>query len=506
MHDLLPFLPAALNNVLSSMPYFIPEIYLAVLFVVVLVTDLLFGRNSEKLCRIIACAGILLVIQRDYQQIQLLLINSQANGHFFFSEMLLLTRTSINFKFIIDILAFILLLYFEWDDKLKDHPKGLSDLYTITIGSVFGLHLMLMAVNLLSIYLAIEMVSIASYLMVAYRSENAVSTEAGLKYVLFGAASSAMMLYGISLLYGFGGSLNLFSGNLVPGLLHVNPVAVSFALVLVLIGVGFKLSFVPIHFWVPDVYEGAATPVTAWLSTLPKIASFALLINFLTPFIFFTNWTAFDFRLFLSVIAIITMIAGNFAAVLQNNVKRMLAYSSIGHTGFALMAIVTFSSTGISALSYYLAVYGIANIGALALATYFANVAGAEDVESYRGLGNKYPVASVCFVIVLVSLTGLPVSAGFTGKLFMFSAVYGVYEQNHNIWMLLLIITGAIATVVSLFYYIKVPLNLFLKRTESVTKPIAKSQNIIILCVCICVLVILLGIFPDLLLRYLKIT
>jgi NADH-quinone oxidoreductase subunit N len=417
--------------------------------------------------------------------------------------MLLLTPTSVTFKFIIDILAFVLLLYFEWDEKLTAHTKGISDLYSIAIGSIFGLHLMVMAVNLLSIYLAIEMVSIASYLMVAYRSENAFSTEAGLKYVLFGAASSAMMLYGISLLYGFSGSLNLFSGNLVPGLLLVNPTAVSFALILVLIGVGFKLSFVPIHFWVPDVYEGASTPVTAWLSTLPKIAAFAFLINFLTPFIFFTKWTAFDFRLFLSVIGIITMIAGNFAAVLQRNVKRMLAYSSIGHTGFALMAIVTFSSEGISALCYYLAVYGIANIGALALATYFSNAIGAEDMESYKGLGNKYPVASVCFVIVLISLTGLPVSAGFTGKLFVFSAVYGVYEQNHNVWMLLLMITGAVTTVVSLFYYIKIPLNLFVKRTESVTKPIIKSQNIIILACTISVIIILLGIFPDFLLKLL---
>ena len=141
------------------------------------------------------------------------------------------------------------------------------------------------------------------------------------------------------------------------------------------------------HFWVPDVYEGAATPVTAWLSTVPKIAGFALLVNFLRPFVSFNNWTAFDFRLFLSVIGIITMIAGNFAAVLQNNVKRMLAYSSIGHTGFALMAVVTFTSQGITALTFYLAVYGLANIGALALATYFTNVTGAEDMEGYKGLG-----------------------------------------------------------------------------------------------------------------------
>ena len=502
MHDLLPFLPGNLSNVLESIPYFIPEIYLAVLFIVILVTDLLFGRNSEKLCRIIACAGILLVTHRDYQQIQLLFLNGLTNGHLIFSEMLLLTTVSINFKLVIDILAFILILYFEWDNKLKAHPKGLSDLYTIVIGSVFGLHLMLMAVNLLSIYLAIEMVSIASYLMVAYRSENAFSTEAGLKYVLFGAASSAMLLYGISLLYGFGGTPNLLTGDLVPALMRISPVAVSVALVLVLIGIGFKLSFVPMHFWVPDVYEGASTPVTAWLSTLPKIAAFGLLINFLRPFIFFSNWTAFDFRLFFSIIGIITMIAGNFAAVLQTSVKRMLAYSSIGHTGFALMTVVTFTSTGISALTFYLAVYAIANIGALCLASYFVNVAAAEDMVSYKGLGHKYPVASICFIIVLISLTGLPVSAGFNGKLLAFSAVYGVYNDGHNIWLLALMVTGAVTTVVSLFYYIKIPLNLFLKRTEAAINPIVKSYDIVAMAVVISVVLVLLGIFPGWIYRY----
>ncbi|MDB5122595.1 MAG: hypothetical protein JWP94_724 [Mucilaginibacter sp.] len=503
MHDLLPFLPGSLNNVFDSIPYFMPEIYLAALFILVLVTDLLFGSNSEKLCRIIACAGMVLVLFKDIDQAHLLLVNGQGNGHFIFSEMLLITHTAINFKLVIDVLSLVLLLYFAWDDRLAAHSKGLSDLYSIVTGTVFGLHLMTMAVNLLSIYLAIEMVSIGSYLMVAYRSESAFGTEAGLKYVLFGAASSAIMLYGMSLLYGFGGSLYLFSGNLVPGLSQVNPMAVSFALVLVLAGIGFKLSFVPMHFWVPDVYEGASTPVTAWLSTLPKIAGFALLINFLTPFIFFAKWTSFDFRLFLSVIGIITMIVGNFAAVLQTNVKRMLAYSSIGHTGFALMAIVTFTSTGLSALTYYLAVYGLANIGALALATYFANVAGADDVESYRGLGLKYPVASVCFVIVLVSLTGLPVTAGFTGKVFVFSAVYGVYQQGHNLWLLLLMITGALTTVISLFYYIKIPLYLFLKRSEIAENHIGRSNKIIILAISISFLLVLLGIFPDLLLKHL---
>jgi len=503
MHELLPYIPGYLSGIFASVPYFMPEIYLSALFILVFVTDLIIGKDSQKLCKAVACVGMLVILLKDLVQLTFVITNGESVQHLFFNDMLVLTHMAVNFKLIIDLLAFILLLYADWDHKLRAHKKGLSDMYAIIIASVFGLHLMVMAFNLLSIYLSIEMVSLASYLLVAYRSENAVSTEAGLKYILFGAAASAIMLYGISLLYGFSGSLSLIDNNFEMGLRHANGAAVSFALILVLLGIGFKLSFIPMHFWVPDVYEGASTPVTAYLSTLPKIAGFALLINFLTPFIFFTKWTGFDFKLFLSVVGIATMIAGNFAAILQTNVKRMLAYSSIGHTGFVLMGIVTFNQQGITALTWYLLVYSIANIGALVLASYFANVTGAEDMEGYRGLGLRYTTASVCFVIILISLTGLPITAGFTGKVLIFSAVYGVYQQNHDLWLLLLMITGALTTVVSLFYYLKIPLNLFIKRLEIVKEPVSKSYNLLFLGVIISLLIVLLGIFPDVIFRYL---
>jgi NADH-quinone oxidoreductase subunit N len=286
-------------------------------------------------------------------------------------------------------------------------------------------------------------------------------------------------------------------------LIHVNAAGSTFALVLILVGIGFKLSFVPIHFWVPDVYEGAPTPVTAFLSTIPKVAAFVLLINFLTPFIISPQWKAFDFGLYLSAIGIITMIAGNFAAVMQNNAKRMLAYSSIGHTGFALMAVVTFNAQGLKALEYYLAVYVIANIGALMLVTYFEKITGSADINTYKGLGLKYPAASISFVIILISLTGLPVTAGFTGKVFVFSAVYSVYQVNHNVWLLLLTITGAVTTIVSLFYYIKIPLNLFLKRTETISEPIVQPNYILATSIIISVILVLLGIFPNWLTQFL---
>ena len=175
----------------------------------------------------------------------------------------------------------------------------------------------------------------------------------------------------------------------------------------------------------------------------------------------------------------------------------MLAYSSIGHTGFALMAIVTFNEQGISSLIYYLAVYGLANIGALALASYFANIANADEVDGYKGLGLKAPVASICFVIILISLTGLPVSAGFTGKLFVFSAVYSAYQQTHDVWLLALMITGAITTVVSLFYYIKIPLYLFLKKEDNAIEIVSKSNAILIFTIIIAAILLLLGVFPD---------
>ncbi len=225
-------------------------------------------------------------------------------------------------------------------------------------------------------------------------------------------------------------------------------------------------------------------------------------MNFVTPFVYYEQWHGFDFRLVLSVIGIITMIAGNFTAVLQNNVKRMLAYSGIGHTGFALMALVTFTPEGLSALLFYLFAYGLGIIAALALANYFENAEGITDVREYKGLGFKYPLASVCFVVVLVSLTGIPVSAGFMGKVFVFSATYSVYQHTKDVWLLAMLATGALTTVVALFYYIKIPLNLFLKRTELIISENKWSIKLVILSVIIAIALILFGIFPDLLIKY----
>ncbi len=497
MNNLIPYITVQINNIGASLPYFIPEVSLTVLFVMVFVTDLLFGKTSAWMCRVVAIGGIIYVLYKSL--IQFLLVKD-GYLHPFFNDMLMLSHTEVVFKLIIDFTALLIMFYIPWDKALRAHFKGLADLYSIIVASLLGLHLMVMAVNLLSIYLSIEMVSIASYLMVAYRSDTAVTTEAGMKYVLFGGVSSAIMLYGISLLYGFTGTLDLFDPMFINNLSMVNPVSVSLAIVLLMVGIGFKLSFVPMHFWVPDVYQGAATPITALLSTLPKMAAFALLINVLTPFISFAKWSSFDFRVLLSVIAIVTMIAGNLAAIWQTNIKRLLAYSSIGHTGFALMAIVTFSEQGISSLVFYLAVYAIANVGALMLTTYYANRIGAHDLDSYKGAGLRYPLPSVCFVVILISLAGLPLSAGFNGKVMVFSAVYQAYHQSNNGWFLALMITGAATTVISLFYYIKIPLYLFLKKNEHHADDLIVNHRYLLLFIyLISAFLLTAGVFPQIL-------
>ncbi len=495
MNDLLPGIPEQLNRILNDIGVFLPEIYLTGVFIVVLLADLLVGRQSSKYCRAIALAGLVIVAFKSYDQLTLLSNGQQLLP--LFNDMLVLHSKSVYFKLTIDVLCMVLLVWLPWDKKLATHAKGLSDMYTIIIASVLGMHLMVMASNLLTVFLSVEMVSIASYLLVAYRAESNKGAEAGLKYVLFGAAASAIMLYGISLLYGFAGTLNIFDPQFPAALAAVKGAGVNMAIGLVLLGIGFKLSFVPVHFWVPDVYEGASTPVTAYLSTLPKVAGFALLANFVNAMIWVVPHPSFDFRTLFAVVGTVTMIVGNFAAISQQNVKRMLAYSSVGHTGFALMAVTTFSKQGLDALAYYLLVYGIANMAALLLAANFENEKNAQNASEYKGLGIKYPVASVNFVIVLISLTGLPVTAGFTGKLFVFSAVYSVFDQSKQIWLLILLITGAIVTVVSLFYYIKIPLNLFLKRVNATHEVIYSDKKVIILSSLLALLLILLGIFPN---------
>ncbi len=490
------YLSELLSHALSGLFYFVPELLLIVTFILVILADLIVPGRKSIVTFWTALTGVATSGLLSYMQLSQL-----RSGITMFSGNVVLDDVAIRFKLIFVFVVIVFLVFIRSNKMLQEHRKGTGDLYMLIPAILLGLNLMAMSTSLLMIFISIEMVSIGSYLMVGYMSEKSEQSEAAVKYALFGSVCSAIMLYGMSLLYAYTGTINIISGSFVARLAELPSFSTSLALILTLVGIGFKLSFVPLHFWTPDVYQGAPTPVTAFLSTAPKIAGFALLIRFLAPFYVqaASGTPVFDFELIISVIAILTMIAGNFAAIWQSNVKRMLAYSSIGHTGFALMAVVTFSTLGFKSLLFYFSVYAVMNMAAFMLADRIEEQSGASSSDDYKGLGSVLKLEMVCFVIVLIALTGLPPTGGFTAKLFVFSSVFEIYSATGSKLILLMLIVGALTTVVSLFYYLKIPLNAYLRKRENDTSVTVGRGFITYAALLLTGILLALGIFPDIL-------
>ena len=334
--------------------------------------------------------------------------------------------------------------------------------------------LMAGANNMLMMYLAIELSSISSYILSGYTREAPDASEASLKYVIFGAVSSGLMIYGISLIYGLTGSLSFAEINrALPAVLARGDTA-TFALVmagiLVFAGFGYKISAVPFHFWAPDVYEGAPITIAAFLSVASKAGGFALMIRFFKVTFIDTavvalpagSWAVlagFDWRQVVVLLSVLTMTIGNLVAIWQNNLKRLLAYSSIAHAGYMLMGLVVLSNDGISAIMLYFVIYLFMNLGAFYVVMLIANKTGSEDIEDYKGLGARAPFLTVALAIFLISLTGLPPTAGFIGKLYLFAALL-----NHG-WVWLAVV-GALNSVIALYYYVRVLRNTFLRSAQ----------------------------------------
>jgi NADH-quinone oxidoreductase subunit N len=489
MNDFLPYISQSLDQIINSLPYFYPELAIGILFLAVIVIELISSKKSPQATFFITLSGLLLITYLTSQQLQTASISV-------FGSMIVSDPLSTYFKLIFCVVSILFTLFIRNNRQLQSHAKGAGDLYVILLAVLLGMNLMAMSSNLIMIYISIEMVSVGSYIMVGYISADNKQTEAAMKYALFGAVCSAIMLYGMSLIYAFTGTLEIGNPAFLSGLANVPAISSGVAVSMVLIGIGFKLSFAPLHFWSPDVYEGAPTPVTAFLSTGPKIAGFAILIRFLLAFRS-REVNVFDFNELLGIIAFITMIIGNFSAIWQNNVKRMLAYSSIGHTGFILLAILEFTAGGLKSVLFYLFIYSLMNMAAFMLADQIEEQAGATTATDYKGLGKKLPLTFFMFVIVLISLTGLPPTAGFIGKLFIFSSVIEYYNSSGSVYVLILISTAAITTLVSLFYYIKIPLNAYLRQSETEMNLIEKRTFNTYISLLLMGLLLLFGIFPQ---------
>jgi NADH-quinone oxidoreductase subunit N len=360
----------------------------------------------------------------------------------------------------------------------RDFPPGkIGQFYALLLSIVLGMFLMASATDLLMVYLGLELVSMVSYVLAGYRKGDRKAAEGSLKYVIYGGVASGVMLFGMSYLYGLTGTTNLLElASRISALeagaglsLAATRVALVVAIVFVLAGVGYKVAAVPWHMWCPDVYEGAPTPFTAFLSVGPKAAGFALAIRlFQSAFTepgatgLQTAVAGIPWPAVLGVLAAITMTLGNLTALSQTNLKRLLAYSSIAHAGYTLMGLSAVSDLGNQAVMIYMLIYLVMNLGAFVVVILVAEATGSENILDYRGLGRRHPLAAVAFTIFLFSLTGLPPFAGFAGKWYLFYAIFERIPGPGGGWYALLALVGALNTAVSLYYYVRVVRAMFI--------------------------------------------
>jgi NADH-quinone oxidoreductase subunit N len=334
--------------------------------------------------------------------------------------------------------------------------------FALLLVATLGMSLMASAADLIMVYLAVETTSMPLYILAGFLKRDDKSTESGLKYYLFGAMASTVMLYGFTLLYGFAGETNLYrlAGLLQAG--QVSPWVISGAAALVLVGFGFKVAVVPFHFWTPDVYEGAPTPITAFISTASKAAGFAVLVRVLLAA--FPAIEAYWVSL-LAAMSVATMTLGNVLALAQRNIKRLLAYSSVAHAGYALIGLVALSAFGTASVVFYLMAYVVTNLAAFAVVILFAHSAGSDEIADYAGLSRRSPGLALALLVALLSLAGMPPLAGFVAKFYVFAAAV----ERGLVW---LAFVGVLNAIIGLYYYLTVLKVVYLYRSEDEDKPI----------------------------------
>ena len=468
-----------------------PELVLLVVSLVVLTMDLVWReRDSWKLGAIsiggLAIAAFCLVVAFDGS------VGETAFG-------LVVVDKFGNFFKLFTCAALAIVMVFVMNDR-RERKHRIGEYYFLLLGAAIGIFFMVGTNNLLLLVIGLELLSLASYSLAGFHKGEKRSAEAAMKYVVFGGLSAGVLVYGVSLLYGLTGTLDLrvMAGTLaapegegvarsLAQAVTDSPVAVAVAMVLILGGFSYKISVAPFHFWAPDVYEGAPTPVTTFLAVASKAAGFGALLRFLAMLFAGagTEGPVADYGLqvgqLIALLAAVTMTVGNFAALRQESVKRMLAYSSVAHAGYVLVGVVALNQAGFEAAMLYLVAYYLMNLGAFGFLLYFAGQTGEETYESLNGMGYRAPVISIAMVVFLISLTGLPPTVGFFGKYKLAEAALAVHGGAYG-WLVLCMLLNS---VVSLWYYIRVARHLFLMEPaeRGVTPQRALTSTLVVLAV-----------------------
>jgi NADH-quinone oxidoreductase subunit N len=404
-----------------------------------------------------------------------------------FARMVYVDNFALSFFFIIILGTALTVLISR--HYLEDYGKNLGEYYALVLFATVGMMLMASGAHLIMIFLGLEVMSIAVYVLAGLFREDVRSNEAALKYLLLGAFSSAFLLFGIAFLYGAGGG-SLYLDEL-PRVLLGHPFSRSLALLaiaLFIVGFGFKVAAVPFHMWTPDVYEGAPTSITAFMAVGVKAGAFAAFARvFFLAFPFFVV----DWNMLLWVLAVGTMTLGNVVAIAQTNIKRMLAYSSIAHAGYLLVALVAANQLGAVSLLYYLLAYTLMNLGAFGVVILVGRVRDSYlSIYDYSGLGFQHPALAAAMAVFMFALAGIPPTAGFVGKFYIFSAAV----QAGYIW---LAIIGVMNSLVSVYYYLRITVLMYMRPQEADLGPVAFTPGLTAVLLVTALGVVFVGIFPG---------
>ena len=396
------------------------------------------------------------------------------------------TRDAFSNYFKILILSSSLIVLNSSKNFIVDNKLDKFEYPIIILLSILGMFFMVSSNDLILFYLGLELQSLSLYILASIDRDSLRSTEAGIKYFVLSALSSGLLLYGCSLLYGFTGSTNF---DMIASQLNKENTGAVFAMVFILVGLAFKVSAVPFHMWTPDVYEGAPTSITSYFAVVPKVAGLALLIKFM--FIPFSN-ILLEWQTIIIFISVASMILGAIAAMIQKNFKRLLAYSSIGHIGYALAGVATGATSGYQSAIVYISIYVIMNIGAFSC-LYLLKKDGQykENISDLSGISKKHPLVAISLLIILFSLAGIPPLGGFFAKFYVFVAVL---EKE----MYALAIIGLITTVMSAFYYLKIIKTIYFD-DSLITFDVTKNRNAQISVFASCIILITFFLYPSIL-------
>lgn len=435
----------------QNLHIFAPEIILAVAAFLVLLLDLVLRPEHKRVLPVLSLIGLIV-----FGATSVWLWDPQGLPIYEFWRSYILDNFALFFKLLFAVVGIAIVLL-STDFLRRVYAYG--EYFALLLLTVLGMTLLAGAIDLITIYLAFELVSLTSYVLAGYLRRDPKSNEAALKYFLYGASASGVMIYGMSLLYGLGGTTQLeeLADRLATG--TIMPLQ-ALSLIMILVGLGYKIAMAPFHAWAPDVYEGAPTAVTAFLSVGPKAAGFAILVRFL---LLVGPALVPQWPMILALLATLTMFVGNLLAIRQQNVKRLLAYSSIAHAGYLLIGVVAASDVpqlGIASVLFYFVAYLFMNLGAFSVLLIVAHNTETEDLKGFQGLAQHSLGLALVMTVFLLSLTGIPPTAGFVGKFYLFAAAI----RSGNWWWLAVV--GIINSAISLYYYMNIARLMFFGASE----------------------------------------